>query len=65
MEGKVGNMEGPAFPALAVMDQKEPVGTADVVNITAKANDLPTWLELLRDAMKVVLFDLLVKNSYM
>eukprot|EP01036_Dinobryon_divergens_P030320 gene30320-39546_t len=45
-------MEGPASPALAVMDQKEPVGTADVVNITAKANDLPTWLELLRDAMK-------------
>lgn len=61
MEGKVGNMEGPASPALAVMDQ-EPVDTAAVVYITAKANDSPTWLELLRDAMKVKLFVLQVKN---
>lgn len=51
-----GKMESSEAPALTVMDQ-EPVNTK-VVNATVKANDLPSWLELLRDVMKVIHFNL-------
>ena len=52
--------EVPSTTELVEIDQ-EPV-SSDVVKEVANVNDLPTWLELLKDAMKVNCVDVGLRN---